>query len=104
MLRQDVGEPVALRAQLRIAEVANRIIPADAAYGEPTAAARQHMAVDRLMRDIKPAVGQPVEQPSRLRPRKHAYATFVILQVGADKVPRTFSDPFQFHRCARAKL
>ena len=68
MLRQNVGEAIALDAQLRVAELANGIIAADPAQRKLAAAARQHMAVDRLIRDIEPAVGQTVEQRSRLRP------------------------------------
>ena len=68
VLRQNVREAIALGAQVSVAEIANGVVAADPAQCELAAAARQHMAVDGLMRDIEPAVGQTIEQGSRLRP------------------------------------
>ena len=77
-LRQDIGEPVRLRAQSRVAEIANLIVAPDPAQSELVAAAGRDVAVDRLMCHVESAAGQTVEQRPRLCPRERPGRRVVI--------------------------
>src|ERR1035437_1346847 len=60
-LHQDVRKPVRRGAERRVAEVANLVVTTNPAQRQLVAATGQDMSVDRLMRDVEPAVGQTIE-------------------------------------------
>ena len=96
-LRQNVGKPIGVLPQRRIAEIADQVVASNPAQRELVAAARQDMAVDRLMRDVEPAVRKPIKQRARLRPGERAGVCVVVRQVGARILFGPLLDSFPFH-------
>src|ERR1035437_2690010 len=60
-LHQDVRKPVRRGAERRVAKVANLVVTTNPAQRQLVAATGQDMSIDRLMRDVEPAIRQTIE-------------------------------------------
>ena len=92
VLGKRIGETVHLRGKRRIGEIANGIVARDPAQCELVAAARLHMAIDRLIGDVETTAGESIEQGPRLRPRECPHALLVVGKVRTCVILRAFPD------------